>query len=305
LSSEPILHQGALINELISIIRKKQVKKIVVDGTCGTGSHSLAILENFYNEIDTLYCIDIDSEILEIAKQRITSKLAEIKEKEQNINTIVNFVHNNYKNLANILSEKADIIILDLGVSYYHLKVKERGFSFESEIIDMRYDKNSGIPASVVIKNLPPDKLCKILTNYADIKNPQRFVSLLKEYFNHTKNQEVPLGVFLAKHCKKVRGRLHPATLIFQALRMYVNDEINNLKHFLNIIPQILNIEGMLFIITYHSIEDRLVKEYFKKYTATKEFSLYSKKVIKPTYQEILQNQSIRSAKLRILYRNK
>lgn len=295
-----ILHIPAFVNEIIDILKKKNRIEIVVDGTCGTGSHTLAILENFHSQIKYMLCIDVDNEILEVATRRIKEFLQKVDEKAFS----VHFIHDSYTNLRHYLkSDKADVIILDLGVSQYHLKSIERGFSFHSPMVDMRYDRTCGISAHEAIKNLSEEELSRILTQYADIKKPARIVKILKEYIKSDK-KEISLGDYLQQKLPKVRGKLHPATLIFQALRIYVNKELENLQAFLTIIPEILARGGMVFIITYHSIEDRMVKSYFKKYASSGEFSLYNKKVIKPSYEEISKNKWIRSAKLRLLYRH-
>ncbi len=297
-----ILHQGAFINEIIDILKTKKKKEIVVDGTCGTGSHTLALLENFHNEIKKFYCVDIDGEILSIAKERIEK----LKNQWKNNIPDIYFVHDNYKNLKNILRayNRADIIILDLGVSQYHLKTKERGFGFDSPFVDMRYDRRLSQTASDVITTCSKEELENILTRYAGIKKPSKLVDILKNYIKSNIQYTMPLGEYLQQKLGKVRGRLHPATLIFLALRMYVNKELENLEAFLETVPQVLNYEGLLLVITYHSIEDKIVKNYFKNYAKSEEFSLFNKKVIKPSSFEIMQNKSIRSAKLRILYRH-
>lgn len=308
-----ILHSPAFKNEIVSILKNKARKNIIVDGTCGTGSHSLAVLNNFSTETKHLFCIDIDNEILQVAKKRIKGFIQGL---QGNIPS-VHFVNDNYKNLYSVLhnnlltgSYMADAIILDLGVSQYHLKTLERGFGFDSHYADMRYDRNSGKTAQDLIKELSEEELSKILTDYAGVRNPLKLVRILKEYvFEHSRFStqhstfNIGVGAYLQKRLPKVRGKLHPATLIFQALRIYVNKELDNVESFLKIIPNVLNRSGLLFVITYHSIEDKMVKAYFKKYTQVGEFLLYNKKVIKPDYKEILENKSIRSAKLRILYR--
>ncbi len=309
-----ILHKPVFINEIIGILKNKAKKDVIVDGTCGTGSHSMAILDNFSNEIKHLFCIDIDGEILQIAKKRIEEFIQGLN---GNVPKVY-FINDNYKNLRSFLVTyqsslpfMADIVILDLGVSQYHLKTLERGFSFDSPYLDMRYNRNSGRTAEDLIKELSEEELSKIFIDYAGIKNPFKLTRILKKYVNeisgfniHHQPSNVGLGHYLEKNLPKVRGKLHPATLIFQALRIYVNKELDNLQAFLQAIPNLLNKEALLFVITYHSIEDRVVKTYFKKYANTGEFSLYNKKVIKPDYKEISENKSIRSAKLRILYRN-
>lgn len=296
-----IFHKAAFIEEIVNIIRNKDKKDIIVDGTSGTGSHSLALLENFWRQIKHLFCIDIDNEILDITRQRVEEFIRKLSGQGPTIH----FIRDNYKNLDSyLLNNKADIIILDLGVSQYHLKTPQRGFGFDSPCVDMRYDKSTGAPAFDEIKNLSEEKLSKILTAYGDIKRPLRIVKILKEYIN-LNEKRVSLGDYLRSKLPKVRGRLHPATLIFQALRIYVNKELDNLESFLGIVPKVLATGGLLFVITYHSIEDRIVKIYFKNYVKFGKFSLYNKKVIKPSYEEIVGNKPIRSAKLRILYRGK
>ncbi|MFN7181767.1 MAG: 16S rRNA (cytosine(1402)-N(4))-methyltransferase RsmH [Planctomycetota bacterium] len=297
-----IIHKGAFIRQIIEILKKKPGKKVFVDCTCGTGSHTLAILENFSEEVEKIFCIDIDCEILDVAKMRINSYLQEIREQKEKNPSLI-FINDNYKNLKNIVDCKADVIILDSGVSLYHLKKRERGFGFDSPFVDMRYDRNMPFTALDVIRKSSNEELERILINYAGIKKPQKIVKILKEYIEQ-EHIKVPLGHYLQQHLKKVRARLHPATLIFQALRIYVNKELDNLELFLRTVPDVLNQLGMLFVITYHSLEDKIVKSYFRNYSKLGEFSLFNRKVIKPTYREILENKCIRSAKLRILYRN-
>ncbi len=296
-----VVHKAAFINEIVGILKNKEKKDVVVDGTCGTGSHTLAILQNFSDKIKKFFCIDIDSEILEIARKRIKEF---VQQCSGNIPEIY-FLNDNFKNLKSYFTDnKADIIILDLGVSQYHLKTKERGFSFDSPIVDMRYDKKLPQKAIDVIKNCSKEELENIFSKYADIKKPSKLIDMLKKYIISENKNTTPLGKYLQQNLRKIRGRLHPATLIFQALRIYINNELDNIESFLKTIPDTLNTAGLLFVVTYHSIEDRLVKNYFKNYSNSGKFSLFNKKVIKPTFHEVLENRYIRSAKLRILYRD-
>jgi 16S rRNA (cytosine1402-N4)-methyltransferase len=276
-------------------------------------------LENFAHQIKHLVCVDIDSETLEIAKTRINEVRDRISAKP-----FIHFVNDNYKNIRSILlsglqgsgsafkdekkDTKADVIILDLGVSTFQLKNPKRGFGFDCEIEDMRYNRSSGQSARELIINSSIEQLNDILSAYAGIKRPQKISVILKNYVYEISKLKASgkapnLAQYLEQRLPKVRGRLHPATLVFQALRIAVNNELANLESFLKTVPDVLNLEGLLFIITYHSIEDKIVKTYFKNLVKAGEFFLYNKKVIKPTYQEIRENRSIRSAKLRILYR--
>ena len=199
-----------------------------------------------------------------------------------------------------------DFILYDLGVSMFHFKKAERGFSFnENNKLDMRLGINK-INAYEVINKYEKKDLERIFKEYGEIKNYSKLAEIIIKERNK-KNietaKELENIIFHNSDKSKKYGKINPATLIFQAIRIEVNDELNILKKSIENIKNILKKYGVVVIISYHSLEDRIVKRFFKDNEKTKNkdgiFKLLNSKVLKPTNEEIKLNIASRSAKLR------
>ncbi len=284
-----IYHTPVLINEVIDLldIRKEDT---VMDCTVGEGGHSEKIL-SLVNKFGHLYGIDRDKEALDTAKKRLSS-----------IKTNFTLIHGNFADILNITKEhnitRVNKIIADLGISSLQIEIEERGFSFKREgPLDMRMNREERTTALEIINSFPEYEIADIIYKYGEERFSRK---IAKKIVNYRKSKTIKTTTELAEIIKKAYPhkwqKIHPATRTFQALRIEVNKELENLEKFLESFPQILAKNGRIAIISYHSLEDRLIKTYFKQ---NKELCILNKKVIKPTPEEISQNPRSRSAKLR------
>lgn len=287
-----IIHKPVMIKEVLSFIPENS--NIVVDATLGEGGHTKAMLDLNLE----VHSFERDKNILEIAKKR----LANYKKFYYYNNTYDKMIDSLPKNIIGNI----DFILYDLGVSMFHFKKAERGFSFnENNKLDMRLGINK-INAYEVINKYEKKDLERIFKEYGEIKNYSKLAEIIIKERNQ-KNietaKELENIIFHNSDKSKKYGKINPATLIFQAIRIEVNDELNILKKSIENIKNILKKYGIVVIISYHSLEDRIVKRFFKDNEKTKNkdgiFKLLNSKVLKPTNEEIKLNIASRSAKLR------
>ena len=287
-----IIHKPVMIKEVLSFIPENS--NIVVDATLGEGGHTKAMLDLNLE----VYGFERDKNILEIAKKR----LADYKKFYYYNNTYDKMIDSLPKNIIG----NVDFILYDLGVSMFHFKKAERGFSFnENNKLDMRLGINK-INAYEVINKYEKKDLERIFKEYGEIKNSPKIADAIikeREKKNIETAKELENIIFHNSDKSKKYGKINPATLIFQAIRIEVNDELNILKKSIENIKSILKKYGVVVIISYHSLEDRIVKRFFKDNEKTKNkegiFKLLNSKVLKPTNEEIKLNIASRSAKLR------
>ena len=287
-----IIHKPVMIKEILSFIPENS--NIVVDATLGEGGHTKAMLDLNLE----VYGFERDKNILEIAKKRLSN----YKKFYYYNNTYDKMIDSLPKNIIG----NVDFILYDLGVSMFHFKKAERGFSFnENNKLDMRHGINK-INAYEVINKYEKKDLERIFKEYGEIKNYSKLAEIIIKERNK-KNietaKELENIIFHNSDKSKKYGKINPATLIFQAIRIEVNDELNILKKSIENIKNILKKYGIVVIISYHSLEDRIVKRFFKDNEKTKNkdgiFKLLNSKVLKPTNEEIKLNIASRSAKLR------
>lgn len=293
-------HIPVLKDEVLSFVPTKSDLK-VVDCTLGDAGHSELILEKIQGQ-GRLLGIDADVESVLRAKRFL------YRFEDQTI-----FVRDNFKNLNKILKENnfegVDFILADFGWSTPQFKERGRGFSFEGvEPLDMRYSDNQEKTAKDLINNSSVDELAKIFTDFGEEKFAKDIAikigkqRKIKEIDTNKELNDLILQVYREKlsSSKEIPwiGGLHPATKVFQALRMAVNEELEVIKEFLPQAVDVLNKEGRLAIITFHSLEDRIVKHYFQ---ANKKIKILTKKPISASEEEIKENPSSRSAKLRVV----
>lgn len=287
-----IIHKPVMIKEILSFIPENS--NIVVDATLGEGGHTKAMLDLNLE----VHSFERDKNILEIAKKR----LADYKKFYYYNNTYDKMIDSLPKNIIG----NVDFILYDLGVSMFHFKKAERGFSFnENNKLDMRLGINK-INAYEVINKYEKKDLERIFKEYGEIKNYSKLAEIIIKERNK-KNietaKELENIIFHNSDKSKKYGKINPATLIFQAIRIEVNDELNILKKSIENINNILKKYGVVVIISYHSLEDRIIKRFFKDNEKTKNkdgiFKLLNSKVLKPTNEEIKLNIASRSAKLR------
>ncbi len=301
-------HTSVLLNESVQSLQLKP-NGIYVDGTMGAGGHSKAILEE--NSTIRLYCFDQDQEAIDYASKRLSpfgERVTIIKDNFANIRT----------QLAWCKINSIDGILLDLGVSSRQFDSGERGFSFQEDYpLDMRMDQSGKLTAKDVLNELTLEELTKIIRDYGEEK--QAF-KISKAIIEAREIKPLETTGELSRIIEKiVKGNPKLVTKskarVFQALRIHVNDELGVLKKVLEDALNILNPGGIMAIITFHSLEDRLVKEFFKYQekdcTCPPNFprcvcdkvsrlKIISKKPIVACEQEIRENSRSRSAKLRV-----
>jgi 16S rRNA (cytosine1402-N4)-methyltransferase len=271
----------------------------VVDATAGTGGHSLAILKRIAPG-GRLIAIDRDEESLNVARERL-KKFSESCE----------FVYGNFIDLDKILArlgiEKVDGILFDLGISSYQLNNPERGFSFQNEgPLDMRLDRNSFISAYDLVNNINEDEISTLLWHFGEERWHNRIARyLVRERERHpiATTQELSNLVLRALPHKYRFYRIHPATRTFQAVRIAVNRELETLEGVLGKTLHLLRPRARICVISFHSLEDRIVKLSFRSFAANGMIKIITPKPLVPQIKEIDENPSSRSAKLRVAER--
>ena len=224
---------------------------IYVDGTLGRGGHSKLILEKLKK--GKLYCFDLDSSAIEESKQVL-------KDYENVI-----YIHDNFANM-NKYVDKVDGILLDLGVSSPQFDEADRGFSYRYDgPLDMRMNKDDLLSAYDVVNKYDEEKLANVIYQYGEERNSRRIARKIVESRPINTTLELVDVIKSALPAKVLSKKGHPAKQTFQAIRIEVNHELDSLKSFLESFDEILNVDGRVVIITFHSLEDRLVKHYFKK----------------------------------------
>ena len=291
-----IVHTPVMLNEVISFMPNTFQNIIAVDATLGEGGHSEVLAQ----KSNTLYAIERDQEILAIAKNRLSEY------------TNINYINTTYDKIIDNIKEEhighVNFILFDLGVSLFHFKSANRGFSFHDESsLDMRLGLNDKTAFDVINKYSEKD-LADVLYNYGEIKN-SRYLSECIINARNTKEistaKELENIIFHSTKKEKRYGSIHPATLVFQAIRIEVNDELNILKKALENLPKILGFGGIVVFMSYHSLEDRIVKQYLKSNEKRKNsdgiFKLVNKHILTPSETEIKNNPPSRSAKMRVV----
>lgn len=296
------VHKSVLFDEAIKALDLNE-NKIIVDGTAGGGGHSGEIAKRAKRVIS----IDQDPDAITVLNERLGDK--------EN----VTIVHDNYSNIKNIISnlniEKIDGLLLDLGVSSFQLDTAERGFSFHKDApLDMRMSK-SGLSAYDVVNNYDERQLADIIYRYGEEKFSRRIAAnIVKARAEKPIKTTFELvDIIKSSMPQKAMRDAHPARRTFQAIRIEVNAELDVLKSTLEDAFDILAPGGRIAIITFHSLEDRIVKEQFAKWcqgcTCPKEFPVCvcgkkpkgkTFKSISPSKEELEENPRARSSRLRI-----
>ena len=306
-------HVSVLLNESISSLNLKE-NSIIVDATLGYGGHSSSILDRIKKGY--LFAFDQDSEAIRHSTDRLSKVGANF--------TIIksNFVHMK-EELNKRGIERVDGILFDLGVSSPQLDEKERGFSFHEDApLDMRMDQEQAFSAYDVVNNYSKEELSKIFLKYGEDKFSNNIAKKIVEY-RTTKKIETTLElVEIIKTAVPMKFRIdkHPARQIFQAIRIEVNHELDVLEPALNGALDLINVGGRIAVITFHSLEDRIVKNIFREKCSIDEklkglpnipeeylpdFRLVENKAIVPSEEELERNPRARSSKLRVIERVK
>jgi len=219
-----------------------------------------------------------------------------------NLSSKISLVHDSYTNITNILQDKkADYILLDVGVNLEHFKDGSRGFSIkENADLDMRFDQNAKKSAADIISDYKLQDLANIFITYGDFTE-KKAKELAEAIVRHRNKEAIKTTYDFKKILNECGLGDKACAVIFQCLRIETNQEIQNIKTFLEQLPQVLSKNGRCAIISYHSIEDRLVKTFFKQLEESKEFTILTPKTVQPHYTEVAKNKAARSAKLRVI----
>ena len=294
-----IPHIPVLYNEILEIF--ENIKDgYIIDCTLGYGGHSFGILSS--NENINLICNDQDNEALNFSKERLNEFSSRIIFNKGNFSNVI----------KKFKDKKITGILADIGVSSLQLDKDERGFGFKSEVLDMRMNQNQELDASIIVNTYSQKDLEYILKEYGEVKEYKKVTNLIIQ--KRPFSSALELSSMLEKNMHK--GKLHPATLPFQGIRIAVNNELGVLSELFDSIKDATLKNCVVAIVSFHSLEDRIVKNYFKQWSKkcicpshimrcecgndNQIGKILTKKPIIPTKQEIKQNPRSRSSKMRI-----
>lgn len=292
------MHRPVLLQETLDGL-ELSTGKVIVDCTVGLGGHAEAILERIAPG-GMLIGLDKDSEALEIAKERLNKFEGSFK-----------LVNDGFENLRQIFeklgSGKVDGFLFDLGVSSLQLDKPEKGFSFRYDApLDMRMSGDAEVTAAHIVNRSSEAELNRILKDYGEERFHRRIAKAVVETRKRRRIEttgELVDVILSAVPYKGRHGRIHPATRTFQALRIAVNNELEVLENALGQAIDLLKKSGLICVISYHSLEDRIVKNKLKEAKAKGILELVHKKPLVPIQEEIEENPRSRSAKLRLARR--
>lgn len=291
-------HQPAMVASVLRWLSPAP-GAVIVDGTAGTGGHSVAIVPRLLPN-GRLIAIDRDRDALAVAAKRLTE-----------FSPHVTCLPGNYRHLPQLLESlqipRINGLLLDLGMSSPQVDRAERGFSFLKEgPLDMRMDPDHDVTAGTLVNRLSASELAGILQTLGEERFAKRITERLVSARGAgpiTTTTALAQLVVAAYPPRARHGRLHPATRTFQALRMAVNDELGALEELLGRLSTLLAPGGRVAILTYHSLEDRLVKHAFLRAARDGWGTVLTKKPERPTAEDVARNPRVRSAKLRALER--
>lgn len=284
-----INHLPVLQEKAVEMLNIRQ-KGIYVDATIGLGGHAEAILKEIGSD-GRLIGIDRDDEALRSAKKRLSDSR-------------LTLMRGNFSDMKNMLCADGitavDGILFDLGVSSMQLRSPGRGFSFLSDTpLDMRMDRSQKLSARDIVKRYPENELERILREFGEERLARKIAKAITQW---RERNPIETCAELSKIVEKVygmRGRIHPATRTFQALRISVNQELTQLTKGLHASLHLLKQSGRLCVISYHSLEDRIVKHFMADNAKKGLLRIITKKPTTPASEELSMNPSSRSAKLR------
>ncbi|MCX5712893.1 MAG: 16S rRNA (cytosine(1402)-N(4))-methyltransferase RsmH [Candidatus Omnitrophica bacterium] len=273
--------------------------KTIVDATTGTGGHS-EIIAGLISPGGRLICLDRDESSLAIAKTRLSAYQG-----------LITFVHSNFVDidsaLADIGVEKVDGIVFDLGMSTFQLEDPSRGLSFQKDgPLDMRFDRSGFISAYDLVNNLNEEELSQVLWTFGQERWHNRIARMVVETRSRhpiTTTRQLSDIIVRAIPARFKHYRIHPATRAFQALRIAVNRELEAAEAGLNKSVGLLKEGGRICAISFHSLEDRIVKLRFKEFAAQVKIEIITPKPLIPSAEEARVNPASRSAKLRVAER--
>jgi 16S rRNA (cytosine1402-N4)-methyltransferase len=289
------LHTPVMVKEVIEYLNLKPGQTIA-DATIGLGGHAAEIVSRILPR-GRLIGIDRDQESLSVARNTL-----------RDFDSSCDFVYANFMDIDHVLEnynlKKIDGILFDLGISSFQLDDSQRGFSFQSEgPLDMRLDRNSYISAYDLVNNLNEEEISAMLWNFGQERWHNRIARLLvQERQRHPIATTTELSDIVVKAIpyKYRHTRIHPATRTFQAMRIAVNRELETLATALTKAIELLDRSARICVISFHSLEDRIVKVTFRQHEAKGVVNIITPKPLTPTMTEMRENPSSRSAKFRV-----
>jgi 16S rRNA (cytosine1402-N4)-methyltransferase len=296
---EEIRHLPVLLEEVLNVLDCRS-GRVYVDGTVGGGGHSREILERS-SPAGKVIGLDWDEEALERARKNLSPFAGRFELRRANYRVCKSV-------LESLSIPGVDGVLLDLGVSSEQLESRDRGFSFRWDApLDMRMSQETMTTARDLVRKLPAAELETLLRKFGEERWARRIARNIVR-----RRQKAPLRTtrelveVIERSVPPQRRGIHPATRTFQALRISVNEELNNLEAFLADAPEFLNSGGRLCIISYHSLEDRIVKNHFREWARgggrkNTPFALLTPKPVVPSAEEISRNPRARSAKMRAI----
>jgi 16S rRNA (cytosine1402-N4)-methyltransferase len=297
-------HYSVMKKDILDVLSRNfsdQESLVFADLTFGAGGHTRAIAESFKGS--SLYSFDQDPDAISNGKSFLD---------EHGLGDQVKLIDSNFNNFSNMLAEEIhfDGVLLDAGVSSHQFDTGERGFSFRFDgPLDMRMNPNAGVPAADLLNGMSEEDLRGIFQSYGEEKFSRQIAKSIverREVEPFTTTKQLEDTCFHAYPKKLRHGKIHPATKVFQALRIKVNDELGVLGDVISQVIPRLKVNGLLMIITFHSLEDRIVKHAFKEWTNESfPIEILTKKPLLPSAEEIFENSRSRSAKLRVIRRVK
>lgn len=288
------MHESVLVEPFLQFFEGRNIRTFI-DCTVGAAGHSRRLLEQ-HPEIELLIGLDQDPDALNIAESVLEPYKSKVK-----------LIHANFRKINEVASvDRVDGIFMDLGVSSMQLDQKEKGFSFMYDgPLDMRMDPTSFMTAKRAVNSLSEHELADIFWKYGEENRSRKAAKAIVEARRKTKLETTKDLVDVLSPVLTWGGRknknIHPLTQVFQALRIYVNDELGSLERALPSAIHLLASGGRLGAISFHSLEDRIVKNYFRDGSQEKKLILLTKKPIGPTDEEVEKNPRSRSAKLRFV----
>lgn len=288
-------HTPVLLLEGIEALNVSRGKKYI-DATIGGGGHANLILEGG----GLVLGIDQDEEALEYVHEE---QIERIKKKK------LILVRGNFRDVKKLAHEnkfdKVDGILFDLGVSSHQLNAVERGFSIRHDArLDMRMDRQGGLSAYEIVNRYPYQRLVEIFHKYGEEHNASE---IAREIVDRRRNKKIETTGELARMIERIRHKsehIHPATRVFQALRIETNDELSSLREALVDSLTLLKSSGRIVAISFHSLEDRIVKQTFEQFKRKNMGEIITKKPLTATFEEKKKNIRARSAKLRVFEKN-
>ena len=280
------MHEPVLVEEVLHFLDPAP-GKLFVDATVGTGGHAAALLSRGARVIG----IDQDPQALELARERVHPFGDRVQLLQGNFRALPALV-------APLSLPRVDGVLFDLGASSLQFGRPERGFSFQADgPLDMRMDPAGPVTAHDLVDRLPEAELARILWEYGEERYAQRIArAIVRARPIHTTGE---LASLVARTYPPGRHRIHPATRTFQALRIAVNDELGALEGGLDAARRLLSPMGVLCVIAFHSLEDRIVKRFLRQEAFAGRIEVLTKKPLSPAAAEIARNPRARSAKLR------